>query len=257
MSRKLFYLNAALLIGIILASAALYGRWTEARQREEMMRLGTLAALRWNPTAPIPPSRPVSAVEYSLISAQMLFSRDRNPNIIIELPPPPPEKKAPPLPKAYGLMLIGKNPRIILGTGLGNQKSYIAGEKVGPWEIVSFDNKTITFAWEDKTVEKRIEDLVDNNPMGGGSQQQAGPPPGGYGGPPPGSPQAPAPSPSALTSIGGPGSDAGKVGADTGLSGTKSCTPGDNSPAGTVLNGMKKVMVQGMFGPSCYWEPAK
>jgi hypothetical protein len=256
MSRKLFYLNAALMLGIIVAAAALYGRWTDARQREEMMRLGRLAALRWNPTAPIPPTKPVSALEYSLISAQMLFSRDRNPNIIIELPPPPPEKKAPALPKAYGLMLIGSKPRIILGTGVGNQKSYTAGEKVGPWEIVSFDNQTITLAWEDKTVEKRIEELVDNNPMG--STQPPGPPPGGYGGPPAGAtPSGPAAAQSGLTAIGGTAGDAAKMGADTGASGTKSCAPGDNSPAGTVLNGMKKVMVQGMFGPSCYWEPAK
>jgi hypothetical protein len=258
MSRKLFYLNAVLLLGILLASFELRSRWEEARGRETMMRAGKLAPLKWMAKPPIPGTKPVSALDFSLVSTQMLFARDRNPNVPIEIPPPKPEPKWPPLPKSYGLMLLGEKPRIILGTGAANQKSYVAGDKIGEIEIVKFDNRTITFAWNDKTVEKRLEDLVDNNPMGNSGNQ---PPPGGYGGPPPGAPGVPGaakPAPGAgLTALGAGEAANAKIGADTGLNGTKSCTPGDNSPAGTVLNGMKKVLVQGMFGASCYWEPVK
>jgi hypothetical protein len=260
MSRRLFYLNALLLLGIIAASMELRGRWIEARNREEMMRLGKLQPLRGILKPPIPGTKPVSALEYSLVSSQLLFSRDRNPTIIVDPVPPPPEKKWPALPKSYGLMLLGEKPRILLGTGAGNQKSYVAGDKIGELEILQFDNRTITFAWNDKTVEKRLEDLVDNNPMG---STPPGPPPGGYGGPPPGAAvggvaSAPAGGAnSSLTALGGASAAEAKIGGETGLSGTKSCVPGDNSPSGTVLNGMKKVVVPGMFGSSCYWEPAK
>lgn len=251
MSRKLFYLNAVLLLGILLASFELRSRWEEARGRETMMRAGKLAPLKWMAKPPIPGAKPVSALDYSLVSTQMLFARDRNPNVPIEIPPPKPEPKWPPLPKSYGLMLLGEKPRIILGSGPGNQKSYVAGDRIGEIEIVKFDNRTITFAWNEKTVEKRLEELVDNNPMGNsGNQPQPGAP-----GAAPGAPKPPAAA--GLTSIGPGEATNAKIGGDTGLNGTKSCTPGDNSPAGTVLNGMKKVLVQGMFGASCYWEPVK
>lgn len=260
MSRRLFYFNALLMLGIIGAAMELRSRWIEARNREEMMRLGKLQPLRGILKPPIPGAKPVSSLEYTLVSAQMLFSRDRNPTIIVDPPAPPVVKPWPALPKSYGLMFLGEKPRILLGTGPGNQKSYVAGERIGEIEIVRFDNRTITFAWNDRTVEKRLEDLVDNNPMG---SSQPGPPPGGYGGPPaagagvqPGGGARPAGG--GLTVIGAAGTPSDtRIGQDIGLQGTKSCAPGDNSPAGTVLNGMKKVVVAGMFGSSCYWEPAK
>lgn len=263
MSRRLFYLNALLMLGIIGATLELRGRWVEARNREEMMRLGALQPLRATLKPPIPGTKAVSATDYTLVSSQMLFAKDRNPTVVVDPPPVPVEKPWPRLPKSYGLMLLGEKPRILLGTGPGNQKSYVAGEKVGEIEIVKFDNRTITFAWNDKTIEKRLEDLVDNNPMG--SPSQSGPPPGGYGGPPgavvgggAASSNGVRPAGGGLTSIGAGGSTAdARIGGDTGLQGTKSCAPGDNSPAGTVLNGMKKVVVPGMFGSSCYWEPVK
>ena len=254
MSRRLFYFNAILMLGIIAAAMELRSRWIEARNREEMMRLGALQPLRATLKPPIPGSKPVSALEYTLVSAQMLFSRDRNPTIIIDPPPPPVEKKWPALPKSYGLMFLGEKPRILLGAGPGNQKSYVAGEKIGEIEIVKFDNRTITFAWNDKTVEKRLEDLVDNNPMGSSSPSGSATVVGGAQGV-----AAAKPAVGTLTTLGAGGTSAAdvRIGQETGLQGTKSCAPGDNSPAGTVLNGMKKVIVAGMFGSSCYWEPSK
>jgi len=44
------------------------------------------------------------------------------------------------------------------------------------------------------------------------------------------------------------------IGADIGAS-NHACVNGDTSPAGTIVNGMKKVMNRGLMGFSCYWEP--
>jgi hypothetical protein len=45
-------------------------------------------------------------------------------------------------------------------------------------------------------------------------------------------------------------------GQDIGM-GRRGCIPGDNSPAGTVADGYKKVSYQYAFGPICYWESAR
>ena len=39
--------------------------------------------------------------------------------------------------------------------------------------------------------------------------------------------------------------------------GYKTCTPGDSSPAGTVADGYRKVLVATPFGNSCHWEEVK
>jgi mannose-6-phosphate isomerase-like protein (cupin superfamily) len=44
-----------------------------------------------------------------------------------------------------------------------------------------------------------------------------------------------------------------RPGADLGL-GYRGCVAGDNSPAGTIVDGYRKVMTTGPFGVSCGWE---
>jgi hypothetical protein len=39
--------------------------------------------------------------------------------------------------------------------------------------------------------------------------------------------------------------------------GVKACQPGDSSPAGTVADGMRKVIMPTPFGSKCYWESEK
>jgi general secretion pathway protein D len=46
------------------------------------------------------------------------------------------------------------------------------------------------------------------------------------------------------------------LGADMGA-GFRACVPGENSPAGTVFNGYRKVVAQGLMGQSCHWELEK
>ena len=46
------------------------------------------------------------------------------------------------------------------------------------------------------------------------------------------------------------------IGKDMG-GGFHGCIAGDNSPDGTVKDGLKKVMTQTPFGSSCHWEPAQ
>ena len=47
--------------------------------------------------------------------------------------------------------------------------------------------------------------------------------------------------------------DANRPGAETGT-GIKGCQPGDNSPAGAVVDGYRKLVTETPFGKSCRWE---
>ncbi len=47
-----------------------------------------------------------------------------------------------------------------------------------------------------------------------------------------------------------------RIGADWG-SGFRACVAGDTSPAGTILDGYKKVISHTMMGQNCHWEQVK
>lgn len=252
MSRKLIALNLALiaLAGAMVWLLRVHWLETEAHERAIFER-----AARARAVLPLPPDvspRPVAAVDYLDVAQKTLFSKDRNPIVVIEPPPPKPEPPMPALPSYHGQMAIG-DPVVFLSTNENAvQKSYRAGEKIGPFEVVSFDREKITFDWNGKTVERKVQDLAPKEPPPG--QQQAGLPASSV---PPG-PRGPAPvslAPAAVKSM-----DAGDkptLGADMGA-GVHGCVTGENSPSGTVKDGYKKVVAPGVLGlTTCHWEPVK
>jgi hypothetical protein len=241
MTRRLFYLNALLLLGIIALALRLRSLWDDARQREEMVRLNEIQRPVYHPRPPAPQVQALNTATYSDVAMRMLFSRDRNPTVIIEVPPPPAEPVPPPFPKSNGVMLLG-DPRVILTARAGDgQKIYKAGDKVGDYEIVAFDSKTIQFKWHDKEFKKDLADLVDNNPIG---------PPTNTGAPPPAAASGAATVKGADTANAPPA-------ADPNAGATRICDPGDSTPAGTVKDGMRKVVSVTPFGSGCRWVPSK
>ena len=57
----------------------------------------------------------------------MLFTRDRNPNVVIEVAPP---KPMPPLPSAFGFMNFGGPSVILTEKPGGPQRAYRPGEQI-------------------------------------------------------------------------------------------------------------------------------
>jgi hypothetical protein len=191
--------------------------------------------------SPIPNLTPISALDYNEIAQKTLFAKDRNPNVIVEIkptPPPPPPPTMPQLPVYYGMMWIG-DPAVVFRLPKGMQKNYYAGEKVGPFLLVSFDPEKILFNWNGKTVERTPAELKENDP---GAQDTAAIP-------------VPAPVVTAISNMRtfGESPDNFKLGIDTGV-GMRLCVPGDTSATGTVVDGYKKKIVNGGFGPTCLWE---
>ena len=169
----------------------------------------------------------------------------------------------PSLPYYYGQMAIGE-PVVVLGFVSDDQKGYHAGENAGVFKVVSFDRESITFEWEDKTVERKFSELrpkeqtvaQSNQPANQSSNQQSAPAANANGSQPSSAPTIKSLSPTGNTVSSSNTREETKMGDDVG-GGFRGCAPGDNSPAGTVVNGYRKVVSRSLMGSTCYWEQAK
>jgi hypothetical protein len=168
----------------------------------------------------------------------MLFSRDRNPTVILDPVAPPPVKPMPPLPVAYGAMFFGE-PGIILAlpNAKGTQRLYRKGEVIGDFKLVNFDNTSIAFEWDGKVVERRLDQV-----MAKASEVPAEPAAAN-------APAAPTSTVASTTSASGPGAAMSD--------GNRYCLPGDKAPDGTVVDGFRKHEFVGPVARFCRWEPVK
>lgn len=239
MRRRLIALDLVLLAAVGAMGWRLRQNWRQARHREQMVLRHTIKPLPPPPVTPLPPVEPLKAAAYSEIAEKMLFSKDRNPTVVIEQAPP---KPMPPLPVLYGVMDIGAGPTAILSEKSGAEgRGYRIGEKIGPFAIVGLNAQEIVFEWEGKRVNKKLEELLDRR-SSPGAEAGASPTPRGAAPPPP-SPAV------ASVSQTGPGVAIG--------GNIRACQPGDDSPAGTVQDGFRKVISDSPFGKVCRWEPVK
>src|SRR5262249_47742245 len=99
--------------------------------------------------------------EYNDVAQKMLFAKDRNPNVVIAPPPPPPPPPPmPALPTYFGQMAIGEPVVLLAAAPNGEQKSYRAGEDVGKFKLLAFNQETITFEWDGKEVVRKFAELA-------------------------------------------------------------------------------------------------
>lgn len=241
MKGRLWLLNLTLLVLVIWTGTLVRDRWRDARAREALLLQQQMTPAPPPALAPLPPVTPAPVASYLDVAQKMLFVRDRNPTLILDPPPPPPAPKPmPPLPVAQGVIDVGAGPSAILSEKPGGPvKRYRAGEKIGEFTLVAMSNKEIVFEWEGQQIRRKLEELRDKRPPVQNTPQEQNAP-------------AAAPPPQA-TSItpqkAGPGQNVGGE--------FKACVAGDNSPPGTVVDGMRKVVGKSPFGDSCRWEPVR
>jgi len=240
-TRKLRLLDLALVALLGYLGWQMRREWVWEHARADAFRRSIVKPADVAAPAAMPKVEALNGATYSKVAEQNLFSRDRNPTVIIDVQPPPPEPPVPPFPVARGVMLWqGAPPTVVLSeTAGGAQKGYHPGDKIGPWTILSVDNRYVVFGWNSKEFKKKIDDLLDRTPIlvaeaPAANQNQ---------------PQAAAKSLNQGNAASGPGIDIGDN--------KRGCTPGDKSTPGTIDNGYKKVVVATPFGNSCYWEQAK
>jgi hypothetical protein len=236
--RKLAILNVLL----IAAIAAVGVRWKIHADFVEL-RWQTLAEQRAMVPAPpaegepSPPPGGVRATDYVVVADQFLLSKDRNPDVVIEAEP---EKPLPELPAAYGLMNLGDGPSVIMSEKPGARHSAVrAGEMIGAFKLASIEGDTLTLEWEDRVIRKQLQELIVRKKEDAPAQPQRASAAQTSSRPPPPQPKGDAAPGEKITG------------------GRASCQPGDDSPAGTVKNGMRKVLSKTPFGEACWWEEVR
>lgn len=257
MRRNLLLLNLLLVLLIGVVSWQFWNGYKERVTRQQAFLKAPLPAA---PPAlvsfPAPPGQ-VSAANYYEIASTLPFSKDRNPTVIVEVAEP---KKQPPFPHYYGMMNWGGGPKVILAAPGGQQKSYVPGDQVGDYKLVTIAQSGLVFEWDGKQVPAKYEEMRDASPAaqqstetqssssssGGGSVVNLG----GQSATPAESPvKRVTPTVVSVTGSSGPGNDVG--------AGMRGCQPGDPTPAGAIVDGYRKVVSETPFGKSCRWERAQ
>jgi hypothetical protein len=236
MRKKLLLLDLALVALLVLLGMRLRDKWLEARQRESVVLGQRLQAAPAPPYAAIQAPAALTASDYALVAQQMLFSADRNPVVVVV---PKPEPQPPALPILYGALNID-GPMAIMSVSAGEPHKQVRfGQQIGEYTLEKVTRDEVFLDWNGKKFVKKIHELM---------AKAAAPAAGRASGAPPAAPAARVEttelSPSQRN---GPGQDFG--------GGWRGCNPGDTTPAGTVANGLRKVVRKTPFGDVCRWEP--
>ncbi len=238
--------NLLLVAVLALLAVQIRREFRAAKTREQAFLNKPLKPTPPRPLVPFVKPSPVLASGYASVAQQNLFSEDRNSNVIVDPPPPVQEKPLPPFPVARGVMLWdGVPPTVVLSEkSNGPQRGYHPGDTIGEWTVDSIDNQYVTFSWDGKQYQKRLDELLDKTLVA----EAPAPAAAASAAPTNLTPAAPAVQ-SLSPKTGGPGLDIG--------GNMRGCVPGDTSPAGTIVGGMKKVVSSTPFGSVCRWESAQ
>lgn len=244
---RLFLLNVLLMAGIAMATLKLLELREETARREAMVHDSAPKLPQAKGTSGVvPPDRTVAA-NYLDIAARLLFSKDRNPTVIIA---PPPVKQMPSYPLAYGVLMVADPPIIMMSAKKGEgQKGYRAGDQIADFKIVNFDSRIIVFEWDGKKYTKNIQELVDRDPQSAALLNRQNTPAAAE-------PAAAAPATSGVQNLSSQNTAPGTPGTDMGA-GNRACNMGDTAPPGTVSDGYRKVVSESPFGKVCRWEKMK
>lgn len=251
-------MNLLLLAGIVGIAWQARVHWISARDA----RVSALD-VKVNPR-PVPPPvqepKPEAplAAKYVDVATKDLFSKDRNPNVVVEAPKVEKPREMPPLPVVYGVLGLPSGTRALMAEKAGAPSMPVRkGDMIGEFKVVSLDPQTVVFNWDGKDISKRIEDLIDRSAPSGPVAQNAAPAaPGPVNNPPPNN-APPSNAPVNNQPAGGP--PAPLAGVEVGVAGhsERACSPGDQSPAGLVVDGYRKTLTASPFGPICRWVPAQ
>jgi hypothetical protein len=241
MKRNLILLDMVLLCLVGIAAWKIQGEWVGQKQHEQQIEKAKVTPPPV-PAVSIPAAPPpVVAASYSDIATKMLFSKERNPNIVVPVVEPP-KRPMPLLPVLHGVMGLPSGMLALMSPDAkAPSKGVKVGEKIGEFELADLSRDEISLKWEDKTVTKSVSEMIYH----GLEVTEKAPATAAPGAPPP---------PAANTVV----AQTGKPGAaSVGEQDVKTCTPGDSAPNGTVADGYKKVMLVNPFGTSCHWELIK
>jgi hypothetical protein len=239
MNPKIIALNVVLLAIVVYAGVTFRREVQMAKARQLAIIQASVQPVSTPVVTPLSYPAPAAATAYTAVATRNLFHPSRNPDIPIEVPivPPAPPKPMPALPAYRGAMNLAEEPVALLALGNAPTKPVQIGEQIGPFKLVDFNTVDITFEWDGQIVRRTLEHLSDHSARASVTSTVE-------------TVRIAAPAPVAAPVIPqplGPGPMTPR--------GTATCLPNDSTPAGTVQNGLKKVMIPTPFATACLWEP--
>jgi hypothetical protein len=238
MSRKLWFLNFILLGLAVFAGLQLRDRWRAEKAREAAQAGQRVPPIPAPPFTAAPAPQAATPANYAEIAQKDLWDPSRNPDVPVAPPPPaPPKPPMPALPVFYGEMNVGDGPTAILSVSPGApQHATHPGEMIGVFKLIDVTREDLTLEWDGQLVRKSVDELTNHN---------AAPPAEAVAAARSEAPamQARVEAPTAK----GPGGDA--------FNGSKLCQQNDNTPFGTVQDGLRKTEIKTPFGVTCLWDP--
>ncbi len=245
MKPKLVALNAGLALGLVLIVWQGRVKWDEAQAERRASLNVPVKHVTPPPMAPEQKPEAVQSAKYVDVATKNLFSKDRNPNVVIDPPKPEDVKVMPPLPGVYGAYVLSSVPKAIMAEHSGAPtKSVRAGDQIGEFKILALDLRKVKLEWNGKEIDRDLDDLADH--AAGAANTAASTAPSG-------------PAVAAAQAASKPATSAA-LGAETGTpdAPSRTCTAGDTSPVGTVVDGYKKTGTATPFGVmNCSWVPNK
>ncbi len=241
MRPKLIALNILLLLALAVVAWQGRTRWKDAQALRRATLNVPVRPVPPPPIAPAPKPEAAVATRYVDIAGKDLFSKDRNATIVVDPPKVEIPKPMPPLPVVYGVMGLPSGVKAIMSEKAGSPSTTIrSGESIGEFRVAALDTQNVTFDWNGKQTTRRIDDLIDRSNSQTSSNGQ---PAAGSGGPAaaPAAPQQAIAPPTAAD-----------LGVDLTPT-TRATKPEDKSPAGSVVDGYKKVCTSTPFGSLCQW----
>jgi hypothetical protein len=243
---RLIALNTALAAGLVLVIWQGAEAWKDAQaQRKTTVNV---AVKKITPPPMTPAKKPdaVQAANYADVASKNLFSKDRNPTVIVDPPKVEPPKVMPPLPVVYGVLGLPSGVKAIMSEHPGAQSKPVqAGDQIGEFKIVALDLRKVKFEWEGRELDRNLDELADRSATPAATaagnalaNQSSGP---AVPAPPPAQPAQPT---------------SAALGAESGAADvpTRLCVQGDTSAIGSVVDGYKKTGVATPFGTmGCKW----
>ncbi|WP_321475903.1 hypothetical protein [uncultured Paludibaculum sp.] len=255
MRRNLILLDLLLAVLIGVVSWQFWTGYSDRlRQQQAFLKIPAPAAPPALVSIPAPPGQ-VSAANYVEVASVLLFSKDRNPTVIVDVVPP---KQVPAFPRYYGMMNWGGGPKVILAPKAGDpQKSYVPGDTVGDFKLVTIAQSGLVFEWDGKKIPAKYEEMKDTSAprqetASTGSQGARGASvvnvssPASSGGSESPVKRVTEPVVNLSGPTRGPGGDQG--------GGVRGCVPGDSTPSGAIVDGYRKIVSVNPFGGGCRWE---
>lgn len=249
MKRKLLLLNALLGGMLILGATELYRQTLDANGRYERLQSFTDPKQPPEFPAPVDPAA-TRASDYMPVVSRLLFSADRNADIVVETAAPEVVSR-PALPQLSGLIDFGDGPSALMTAASERTPSWVSvGEKIGDFIFEGVEGEAIKLSWNNEQFTATKDQL--SKPAQAPARTTRSTPPrntrntrGNRGA-------------QAAAAAAVPGDLAG-VGQDSRIGpalgeGRFRVLPGDDSPEGTEHNGFVKKTRSTPFGSSSWWE---